>query len=91
MNPTKNIMIDANLATGDIAHHIGLSLIVLAFLSLFYQKYVNGKKVYLPGHFFLIYAIGCFFLSYSMWEQHSHKLIIFLEGLLGVLGLYFYI
>ena len=90
MNPVKTLMIDAILATDYIEHHLGLSFIVLAFMSLFYQKFVNGKKVYLPGHFFLIYAIGCFFLSYSMWEQNSHRFIVFLEGLLGILGLYFY-
>lgn len=73
-----------------IEHHLGLSFIVLAYISLFYQKFVNGKKVYVPGHFFLIYSIGCFFLSYSMWEQDSHNIIVFLEGLLGVLSLYFY-
>ena len=73
-----------------IEHHIGLTLIVIAFISLFYQKMFNGKKVYVPGHFFLIYAIGCFFLSYSMWQQNKHYLIISLEGLLGALGLYFY-
>lgn len=71
-------------------HHIGLLFIVIAFMSLFYQKMFNGKKVYLPGHFFLIYAIGCFFLSYSMWQQNDDYLITSLEGLLGVLGLYFY-
>ena len=90
MNPVKTLMIDAILAADYIEHHLGLSFIVLAFMSLFYQKFVNGKKVYLPGHFFLIYAIGCFFLSYSMWEQQSHMFIVFLEVLLGVLGLYFY-
>ncbi len=73
-----------------IEHYIGLALIVLAFMSLFYQKMFNGKKVYVPGHFFLIYAIGCFFLSYSMWQQNNHYLIVSLEGLLGALGLYFY-
>jgi len=83
-------LIDTNLAINFIEHHIGLSIIVLAFIPLFYQKFVNGKKVYLPGHFFLIYSIGCFFLSYSMWEQNADKIIIFLEGLLGLLGLYFY-
>lgn len=90
MNLIKIAMIDTILVIDYIEHHLGLSFIVLAFMSLFYQKFVNGKKVYLPGHFFLIYAIGCFFLSYSMWEQNSHNFIVFLEGLLGVLGLYFY-
>lgn len=71
-------------------HNLGLGIIVLAFMSLFYQKYVNNKKVYLPGHFFLIYAIGCFLLSYSMWKKNSHPFIIFLEGLLGVFGLFLY-
>lgn len=90
MNLIDTLLIDTNLAINFIEHHIGLSFIVLAFISLFYQKFVNGKKVYLPGHFFLIYSIGCFFLSYSMWEQNADKIIIFLEGLLGLLGLYFY-
>jgi hypothetical protein len=73
-----------------IEHHLGLSFIVVAFVSLFYQKFVNDKKVHLPGHFFLIYAIGCFFLSYSMWNQNAHVFIVFLECIIGVLGLYFY-
>lgn len=90
MNPIKTAMTDIIISINYIEHHLGLSFIVLAFLSLFYQKFVNGKKVYLPGHFFLIYAIGCILLSYSMWEQNAHPFIIFLEGLLGVLGLYFY-
>jgi hypothetical protein len=83
-------MSDFELALVDIEHHAGLSLIVLAFLSLFYQKFFRNKNVYLPGYFFLIYALGCFFLSYSMWKQKAHKFIIFLEGLIGVLGLYFF-
>jgi len=74
-----------------IEHYIGLSLIIIAFMSLFYQKTFNGKKVYVPGHFFLIYAIGCFFLSYSMWQQNTDNIIVsLLECLLGALGLYFY-
>jgi hypothetical protein len=75
----------------NIEHSIGLSLIVISFISLFYQKFFNIKKVYLPGHFFLIYAIGCFFLSYSMWKQNMNHFIFIIEGLLGVLGLYFYL
>tara|TARA_B100000700_G_C14265085_1_gene498872 strand:- start:239 stop:490 length:252 start_codon:yes stop_codon:yes gene_type:complete len=75
----------------NIEHHLGLIFIILAFVSLFYEKFVNGKNVYLPGHFFLIYAIGCFILSYSMWKQNTHSFIVILEGLLGVLGLYFYL
>ena len=81
---------DTELLYNFSEHHIGLAFIVIAFLSLFYQKFINGKKVYLPGNFFLIYSIGCFFLSYSMWKQNMNIYIIILEGLLGILGLYFY-
>jgi len=84
------IIKDFKIVEGFIEHHLGLSFIVLAFLSLFYQSYVKGKKVNLPGHFFLIYSIGCFFLSYSMWQQKSSFTIIGLEMMLGFLGLYFY-
>jgi hypothetical protein len=81
---------DLNIAIGFIEHHLGLSFIILAFLSLFYQSVVNKKRVSLPGHFFLIYAIGCFFLSYSMWQQKQSITIVGLEGMLGLLGIYFY-
>ena len=37
-------MSDFELALVDIEHHAGLSLIVLAFLSLFYQKFFRNKK-----------------------------------------------
>jgi hypothetical protein len=45
MNLIDTLLIDTNLAINFIEHHIGLSFIVLAFISLFYQKFVNGKKV----------------------------------------------
>jgi len=90
MDIKETIKKDITIVVGSIQHHLGLSFIVLAFLSLFYQSAVKGKRVNVPGHFFLIYAIGCFFLSYSMWQQQMNYTIIGLEAMLGILGLYFY-
>lgn len=90
MEMLQNLLKDTKMVEGFIEHHLGLSFIIIAFLSLFYQSFVKGKKVNLPGHFFLIYAIGCFSLSYSMWKQNASFTIVGLEMMLGILGLYFY-
>lgn len=72
-------------------HHIGLILIGCAFLSLLYQHIVNGVKIYLPGHFFLIYGLGCSFLVISSYFLLNENLSVSaLEGILGILSLYFY-
>jgi O-antigen ligase len=90
MEIVQTLKKDINLTIGFIEHHLGLSFIIIAFLSLFFQTFVKGKKIYLPGHFFLIYSVGCFFLSYSMWQKKESITIIGLELMLGLLGLYFY-
>jgi ascorbate-specific PTS system EIIC-type component UlaA len=79
------------LLTGIIQHHAGLILIFIAFLSLLYQRIINGKKIYLPGHFFLIYGLGEIFLVLSSYYLLNEALSVsMLEGILGIISLYLY-
>lgn len=79
------------LFTGIIQHHVGLIFIFIAFLSLLYQHIINGKKIYLPGHFFLIYGLGEIFLVLSSYYLLNEALSVsMLEGVLGIISLYLY-
>jgi len=72
-------------------HHLGLIVIGLAFLSLLYQNVINGKKIHLPGHFFLIYGLGEIFLVYSSYGLFDTTLSVsVIEGMLGLISLYLY-
>ena len=72
-------------------HHLGLIVIGLAFLSLLYQNVINGKKIHLPGHFFLIYGLGEMFLVYSTYGLFDTSLSVsVIEGMLGLISLYLY-
>lgn len=73
------------------SHNLGLIVIGLAFLSLLYQNVINGKKIHLPGHFFLIYGLGEMFLVYSSYGLLNTTLSISaIEGTIGLISLYLY-
>jgi hypothetical protein len=77
--------------SGLFSHHLGLIVIGLAFLSLLYQNVINGKKIYLPGHFFLLYGLGEIFLVYSSYDLlNSNLTVSMIEGMLGLISLYIY-
>ena len=61
-------------------HHVGLSLITLAFLFLAIHVFL-GNIIRVPKLFFILYGIGCIFLIY---EMHMKRVVAAME-LLNVL------
>jgi len=85
MNDTQHLI------SGLFSHHLGLIVICLAFLSLLYQNVINGRKIHLPGHFFLLYGLGEMFLVYSSYELlNSNLTVSTIEGMNGLISLYLY-
>lgn len=52
----------------DVYHHLGLSLITLAFLSLGW-KMLKGRKNLVPKDFAAMYGIGGLILAYHMYGE----------------------
>lgn len=75
--------------TGVNAHHIGLVMVLLAWLSIIYQK-MRGTKIYLPGHFFFLYGIGVLILSYSMWKKDEKITVVLFEAFIGISSILIY-
>lgn len=73
---------------GYVEHHLGLVLVLSGWLSLIVAK-LQGAKVSLPGHFFLLYGLGCFALAYSMAQK---ELVgpMWLELAIGLVSIFFY-
>jgi len=73
---------------GYVEHHLGLILVLSGWLSLIVAR-LQGSRVKLPGHFFLLYGLGCFALAYSMMQK---ELVgpMWLEAAIGVVSLFFY-
>ena len=66
-----------------IEHHIGLAIILIAWILLIYHK-LKGDKIYLPGYFFFLYGIGVLLISYSMWRKKENVTIVLLEAFIGI-------
>ena len=64
-------------------HHLGLAFIVFSLLNLVVQKMVYGKRIQLPGHFFLTYAAGALILGHYGLTTGSGDSI---SGLLDLLA-----
>ncbi len=74
----------------DIDHHMGISLITLAFIYLLYQTLKN-KKSLLPRYFFLLYGIGGLMIMSEMITQTKPTVVIMeLLGAFIALYLFFY-
>ena len=70
------------------AHHLGLAVIVFSLLNLVIQKMVYGKRIQLPGHFFLTYAIGAAILGhYGLTSGAGDSVSGLLDILAAVLAL----
>ena len=70
------------------AHHLGLEFIVFSFLTLIIQKMVYGKRIQLPGHFFLTYAFGAAILGhYGLTSGAGDSVSGLLDILTAVLAL----
>lgn len=76
---------------GYLEHHAGLSIILLAWISVLVAKF-QGAKVRAPGHFFLIYGIGCLLLAWSMYRKSGTigNGPMLLELAIGLVALYLY-
>lgn len=76
---------------GYVEHHLGLTLIVLAWASLLIAK-LRGAKVKLPGHFFALYGAGCIVLAVGMFKKNASigNGPALLEALIGLLAVFFY-
>lgn len=68
---------------GFVVHHLGLTMILIAWLSIIVLKF-RGLKIYLPGYFFILYGIGSLLLSYSMWVKNESMAVALLEGFIGI-------
>ena len=82
---------EVNVIEGQVEHHLGLALISLAWIALFFEK-VRGSKVRLPGYFFVLYGLGCIVLAFGMFKKigslGSGPAIH--EAIIGILSVFFY-
>ena len=83
MNFVRTLENDAEAVVGFVEHHFGLSMILVAWLSIIILKF-RGVKIYLPGYFFFLYGIGALILSYSMWVKNESLGVTLLEAFIGV-------
>jgi predicted membrane channel-forming protein YqfA (hemolysin III family) len=74
-----------------ITPDLGLVVILLSLASLLIQKTVYGRKIALPGHFFLLYGLGALilFLSEVIYNPQDVSRAV-LELLAALFGFYFY-
>lgn len=77
---------------GYIEHHIGLIFILIAWGSLLISK-LRGFRVKLPGHFFMLYGIGCLLIGWGMYYKSDNigQGPMILEIAIGILSIFFYL
>lgn len=78
-----SIISEIKIVEGFIEHHLGLTMILVAWASIIFQR-MMGVKIRLPGYFFFLYGIGALVLSYSMWKKNENRTVVILEALIGV-------
>lgn len=65
-----------------IDHHLGISLITLAFMYLLYTT-ITKNKALLPPLFYFLYGFGGLFIFSEMYD--SNKQFVYMAELLGVI------
>lgn len=72
-----------------LEYDLGLILYIFAFASLIYY-YLNGKKVHLPGPFFLLTSLGAFFMVFHTVRLNKPVFVVLSRLFIALTALFFY-
>jgi hypothetical protein len=72
-----------------LEHDLAMILIVIGYVSLVYLA-LTGKKVSVPGPYFLLVGLGSALATYSMIKRNKPTHIVVMEAFMALSSLYLY-